>query len=566
MNAFIATTGLTARQIEYLKAELAAVLFRWKDALEGFKRAAATEGSSPTTDFLCRLQVPLFEIVDPNGIDALIEERTKSEKASYWYLLKANRLKDRGDKEGSMAAVKAALNADPTPDDLLSALECAGIDAISISEIASKKADKYPYTWRALLAKTMASAKSGVESLLTAIKDAEKYADGLVAFKTAAAGIYDSFLSELTEQGHMKPEQYAVFSDSMFVELAALSDDFGLNPTAWWEVALLGAKSERFWQIAKMAERHLKPATATNIDLTLCSTLMIIFANVGDSATTTALYKSALSGGVVGADAVRFYAVYLATEGKYAEAEKAINSTGSYTEKVDDSYLAFRAWLDAEQGRKKEAEAKLAKVKGIEFYGRAFMGLAYAALGDMEKATPILNESRSKRSWGYIYVHARAVNILDAYLRKKKDFKTTDQLAYEAAISQVANPMYAKFHYGETAGIKQFAGDYSWKVHGYTDEYTPATGKLSLKVDVSGAASGFFEDTEKHTYRISGKVDEFGNLKGAVTGEGKEWTVDAKLAPLTYYETFEPLRKTGQYFMLLDGQYRRIAWLALPEK
>jgi hypothetical protein len=560
---------LTKRQSEYLKGELANVERRWSDALTAFRAAEKGPPGAPDNNLLYLLEVPLLtQLGRPNELDDLIDRLAKTSPKSYWKLLKADRLKLKGKNDESIEWVQKALDSNPAPEELLHALRTAGMRMGFIAEQISREADKHPYSWKALLAKTLPVAmKGGTPALLEALEEASKQAENMLAFRIAAMEVYDVFLEELFNDGKLEPMQYMVFIDASCSQILDYQDEFGQDLDAWWDLVYFGSRSERILQISRLMERRLGAAVQDgSINPALAVSLMIGFANVGNDARVEALYRIAKANGDRYLDATRLYAVYLAYKGRFADAEKTYVVVTDDDPSTKSAYLAFAAWLDAALGRKQKALAILDKLPDdLAPYGSAVAGLAYAALGDKAKAMPLLARSRQQRSWGYQFLHARALEVLSAYLREDKDQPTLDQVTFENSISQYGNPAFAWCYFGSSPSVAAFGGDYKFDIKGTTDDYEVFSGALNLKVTPTGAVEGIFE-SEGHLYKVEGRVDGLGTLTGTVTGEGKRFDVFAKIAPPSLYPSFASFTEQGQAFLLLDSTDRRNLWVGVPPK
>ncbi|MBV6457472.1 MAG: hypothetical protein HONBIEJF_00581 [Fimbriimonadaceae bacterium] len=556
---------LTPKQKAYLQAEAAALEGSFAKAAELMEKAADGSSTMPSDDLLYVLAgVMLQSAHDFAGYAALIERRLKDKEVeAFWYLEKAERQKVANDKPAMMEWLKKALAAKPDPGDLLRALTIAGAGGAGIVDEVVEAAKRHPFSWQAILASTFAtSLRKGEEGLLEAINEGAKYCEDDVAYVVTAFDLYNGIMTDLVSLEALEPIKQSQFCDMAFLGLSLIADKWGRRPDAWFAANQYGGLAERQMQLAKLADKLLG-STASG-DALLDCTLQIIYGNMSDTAKVEALAQSALITTLAGMDAKRMWAVYLAYQGRFAEASAVIGGIPKADSDFQPNVDALMAWCDAELGKNAEARKRLETLGTTLPFGEAMAGLAWAKLGDWEKAEPLLEKSRQLRSWGYMYVHARGCHAL---AKRYMDTKRPDllaEMAYEAGLSQPGSPTFARFGFSADPKVSDFEGKHDFSVLHWNDRQERGSGELKLTVGVGGEVSGDFVSEKGDRYSVKGKVDEFGNLSGTVVGKGTKWTMEGKLAPLPWYAKVKRLTEVGTPICLYDEKIFRWVWVAKP--
>lgn len=584
LKEFAAQESLTDRQRLFLEGCILAAQLSFDPAIEAISKAISADGSQPGDQFLRLVLVPMLELQGrTKELEALTEEALKGPDAAYWWIIRARIQKDAKDWHGLVASLGKVLSANPDAEQLLEVLHLGSFRAFQLAEEIQAVAKTMPYSWKAQLAAAISDIARVYESkpkdefqqaIAEAVDKAGQYADDEIRFMVEAFSIMDDLLVGLMEEEAVEPLRVSVIQGFYFSLMLSQADQFGDYDDAWFQLLYFGLSHERTLQLNRIFHNRfdskLQPGALSG---TLRMYILQTALCAGDDATIEKIFAQ---GGLLPTDQIDsrwMHATYLACRGRFKEAEAVLKDLPEPTLVFRTQALALRAWLEARAGKKSEALAKLAKLTPDDLHLSALMGLAYEALGDWKNAEPLLSGSRSRRNWGQTFVHAAAVQALFKHALANKDATLADELAYESAISQPDNPMFADIHYGLKPDVSATAGTYRFHVLMQSDEPDPATnnttflqstGKLTLTVEKSGKVSGVYEDAKAQIRSISGTVDKFNNVQGTVRGEGEELALVGKLAPLDRFGTNQRLRDIGQLFMLY-GKERRTTWVSQLE-
>lgn len=575
LKEFAALEGLTDRQKHFAEGDLAVFTSRYSDAVEHFQAALKAKGDSPSSLIIRLMLVPPLEILGKTKeLEALTESALKDADPAYWLILKARLAKQAGDKDAMEAALDKVLDSRPDSDQLLQLMHLAGVRAFVLKDKIHREASRMPYSWKAQLVDAIASIveifqkhgdQDGQKALEEAVNKAGQYADDEIRFMTEAFAMMDNLVVELASQKGIPVEKVAQIQNLYFSIMLGFVGQFGSYDDAWYQLLYFALSTERSVQLDRIFSNHVGPqlkpgAVNGSLRMYMLQTALC----VGNE---PLIEKLLSQGGLLPTDRVDatwLYSAYLASVERFAEAEKLIQSAPSPTAGFQPLSIALRAWFDARGGRKDAAKAKLAGLQPDGLHMSALMGLAYAALGDWQKAEPLLTPSRSARNWSMTFIHAAACKALFARALAQKDVETADSLAYEAGLSQAGNRLFNGFHFGLEPDLGAYRGTVAFSVTMGDDRLESEQGSLTLTFEPSGKVAGTYESAEGKVRTISGAIDAYGNLTGKVRGEGKEMEIVAKLAPPDRYTKMTQLKQPGQLILLYDNEYRTV-WIATPK-
>ncbi|MCO5297564.1 MAG: caspase family protein [Fimbriimonadaceae bacterium] len=562
---------LPSRFRDYFAGEAAVLENRLEDARQAFGRVAnRTEDpeEEPTANIGALLLANLLETQGARAEFAkLVDQRIEAggSHVSIWHVKKAQILRDQGDRAGAVAEVKLAFESVRDADSMLQGLRVLGADSAQVAQEAAAIAQRFKYSWKARLAASVADAlQGGSEALLKAYAEAESYAPDPVGLRIEFVELFDAFLGDAFDQGKVPAETYAMFANGAFLMLDEVRKDLGPTVYGWWPLVRMGAMMERQMQVARACrEQFGKLIDAGTVPADALSTLVIAFAGAGDDATCEKLETMALAAGPVASDAIRHLAFTHAMRGRPDRARALLAKFTPYPGAEGLGETLLRAYLDADGPKRDEILKTLSDSEPVEGYARALKGLALLKLGKKEDAVPLLEESRTERSWGYPFVHLEAMRQLGDLARAAGEDAKVDALAYDASIAQLGSPLIADFAY-TGAGAGRFAGSIEWNVDAVDDAMERSTGKLTLSATSQGKASGLFETGDGTLFAISGTVDANGNLLATVRSGGKSQELFAKIPPLSTIAEVGPIRERGLLLVLLDDKGVRTTWLAKP--
>lgn len=575
LKEFAAVEGLSERQKHFAEGDLAIFTNHYAEAVEHLQAALEANGSSPSSQIIRLMLVPPLEILGKTkDLEDLTERALQDTEPGYWLLLKARLAKQAGNKDQMEAALDKVLDSHPDSDQLLQLMHLAGVRAFVLKDKIHREASRMPYSWKAQLVDALASIvelfekhgpTEGQKALEDAVNKAGAFADDEVRFMTEAFSMMDDLVTELSSANGISSEKVAQIQNLYFTIMMGFVDQFGSYDDAWYQLLYFALATERSVQLDRIfANRivpQLKPGAVNGaLRMYLLQTAMC----VGNE---PLIEKLLSQGGLLPTDRVDatwLYGAYLASVGRFADAEKAIQSVASPTAAFKSLSIALQAWLDAKAGRKEAAKAKLAGLQPDGLQVSALMGLAYSTLGDWKKALPLLTPSRSARNWSMTFIHAAACKALLAHALAQKDVATVDSLAYEAGLSQPGNRLFKSFHFGLKPDLAAYSGSVRFAVTMADDHLETDQASLTLTFGAAGKVSGTYESSDRKVRTVSATIDGYGNLTGKVRGEGKELEIAAKLAPPDRYKKMAQLKQPGQLIVLYDNEMRTV-WIATPK-
>jgi tetratricopeptide (TPR) repeat protein len=549
LDEFVKSGKLTGRRLEFILAEKAVAEGRWEAAVRHYQTALKTFGIVPSDNNLRLATYPILQKLGREAeIDALFSEALKEADSGFVHLLAASRAKSNGQTAKLEELLVKAFDFRLEPEHLLFALRVAGIRGVLIADKVVAQADKYPYAWKALLAKGLAEGlKQNVEGGKGFSFQAFKYSDDEPRVAFESLQILSTMLSEGETMGVIPSEavsQYLYVLSGMYIGLAG---EFGMRPELWEMLVEVGLKSERNAQVLQLFKTHVLKGP---LDPRLTGLAAVVAVSAGDFALADKLFKTGLFLPEDQNDAAWEYAATLAYRGRMADAATAMARLPSPSGPLANIYRGLRAWVLAATGKKKEAEKLLTGYSTALPVEREYKGLALAALGRWAEAMPLLGEAKATYSWFYGRVRYAALSKYRERLIANKDQAELTALTHYIALTQGDNPLYSAFAYTSAPAVKDYAGETTFKAVLIDDEGDTSQGQMRLTVTGAGSATITFTQGEKTLGTLTGKVDANGNLRGTGKWLNQNLRVLAKIAPAKLYKTYPGFATQGQAIVL----------------
>ncbi len=558
---FVALSDQTLRQRHYAEAQLAFLQGRWADSVKAFELARKSPGDTPSDLVVyTSMLAPTVALGDPAALDRyLAQDIGKGLNAGFAFLERAQIAKNKGDLNGRLTYLKKALASPMSPGFLLLAAKIAGPYIGTLQNEFKAAAEKHPYSWRARLVlyfiRKIQGDAVGMEQDAAA---ANRYMDDEVTFYTKLFDFMESFMEEAVQLKRLDISVYRSQMDLYFLMMKDYAPKFGYDADLWMQLARYGMVSERNAQVDQFFSMGL-PFAPEQAPKDLKPILMLLAMNRGDTATVDKLFNGAFEP-TERRDPTWFYACYLASQGRAAQAYTLIEHLGPPSEELRTRMEALRTYLLAKIGRRAEARKRITKSDG-DIVLEALNGLTYAELGDWAKAEPLLQSQSGKRVWTFLCLQEFATHQLDQHYRQTAKWGFVQDLAMLAAISQPGNPLFAHYSFVAKPGVAQFAGSTSLEGGTIDDRNPNLMGSLLFTVTPPGALSGAFVDKTGAKHTFTGTVDGYGNVTGRAEWMGKKATLTGKIAPAALYKSYAKFKTIGQVFQLVDEEGFRIVLL-----
>jgi tetratricopeptide (TPR) repeat protein len=570
---FAALKPPDARKGFYAQAVLADIEGRWSDSISAFEKALTTPADLPRDrELYFGLLRPISARQDPNALEKWADRglRIKGCEAAA-YLEKAFLAKERGDAKARVENLRRALKQNPDPDELWQAAKTAGVYMSDLKHEFKQAAARHPYAWRArLIIGLVSGGDGGVDAGDTFL--ATLTTANLLTVNAEQFDLLASMYEEAVALGKMTQADYRLEIDTFFLGLLRSAPQFGYDHELWQEFARFGELNERNTQVRVAFAKYL-PFKPESVPTALRPILLLTALNSGDDDRARTL--SALNAEPAEGDDLKWlYAAYLATRGREPEAIKLIATLRLPSKVLKSRMDALQTYLLAKSGRAAQARTRL-KATSNDFVVRAFNGLAWAALGDWKRAEPLLTEHVKSHDWGFLFVSARAMRVLDQHHRSSGRIADAQNVALSASTSQPGNPLFGSFTFAAKPGLAQFAGALTFncvvqddilciKSLGDEGKKTFGFGKLTITTLPTGAVDASFTDEQGNKYPFTGKVDSLGNFRGQAKLGLRVFQVASKLAPPRLYKTFPGLKSIGPIFELVDADGYRVIVACRP--
>lgn len=552
------------KMLASMAAERAMILGQWKVAQTKFEAALLAEGDYPTQGLIETRLLLLYATNDENQKLFELAGRVvkTSETPELWYLARARILKDAGKRQESINEILEALKTVPADDQLLVALKIAGADGLLIADAVIAAADKNPYGWKAQLAKVIAaSMKGGASAGMEFTDETEKYSDDELSVIYASFDTVYAMLRDAFDIGRLPGDQFGqlllVYSKQLLDQAYRFSNDRDV----WWLSLEMGLNAERNLQVAHAYRRYLEPQLLKgSLSPDLLAAYCFAMLAVGDEAAARKALALKSFGSTDLNDGRWVFATYLATQGKVTEARTLVKGLAPVSRPLKPIADGLTAFLAIEAGSK-DARSTLA-LPATHPVAAAFKGMCLARLGRWKEAEPLLTASRDQRGWGFYFVHARALEFLQARMMSTGRAIPWREVAYETSLGQPGNPLYARISYLGKPAPAEFVGTYAFQIGAFDDEMEMHRGgTLTFSVAKTGAVRGTVKhDAKTIPVPLTGTVDPHGNLT-TTCALGK---IYAKLAPRRVQKESGKLMERGQLFFLLNAKGARTTIIARP--
>lgn len=554
LEAALKVPNLTERYRLAFEGWLARAQGDMKAGAARMAEAAAVNGNEPQEWILRWYEYLMMDSFKPKEeMVAYLDSRIAAkDHLCFWLLAKAGILRGDGKRKEATATVKSAIKEIDVDDYLVQAAIVAELGIAEMVPELQDAAKRLDTSWTAALVLAFAESLAKEKTIPKVPFDLERKAENAAVFRSTYYYIAGQLVRQLLVDHQITHDQYSEFLHVQFLNMSGARNLFGVRREAWEQLLIPGVEV-RPYQTALLVRRWLARA-------------------IKDGEVTPALAGLALPAAACGGDE-DLAQMALPT------ALKDLEQLGLDRE-VAASYLALRgqllagyesvaisAYLSARAGKKAEAKEKLKDYKPANEQDAAFAGLAWSLLGDSKRALEMFDDLVGAIEHNQAFLAATVIAERHRLLRAAGKAAEADQDLHDFLYSRLPNPVYRNLHFGVTSAVKEFAGEYRSVVKGATDHGDALEdGTLAFTISPTGAMSGSYESVAGKVRVLKGTVDANGNLTGTVKGDGKEWSLFAKLPQHKLWETFEPFKTEGlQLGLLTDEDGIFTLWVAHRE-
>jgi tetratricopeptide (TPR) repeat protein len=552
--------SLEERASLFFKGQLAANHGKWTEAESLWNQGIAKEGDEPKNSVFKGFLFQAFAFIGKtNRLPEFIQQAVKDDasSAAMWHLVLAQYYQEQGKADAAMDSIKRALDSNPEPDQLLWALRVAGLRFPLISEKVAKAADRYPFAWKAMLAKIWATKlREKPTGIAEALDEAAQFCDDEFGVLLECFRLLDGMFDEALHMGKMTPDAYMEFMVAYSTVLAQNVDQLGYDSFAWLLLSKFGLMAEKYEQLIALYDLKLgRELDRGTLDPTLQPSYLFAALSIGNDRRIGQLSKTASYYPADEADSALALSIYHAMKGNLVLANQSLPKVKP--SKVFTSLSkAYEAYLSTVQGKTVQL-APLLKTSKDSPAAMQLLALAFASKKEWSKADPLLAEYAFQRQLAYTFVQARCVETYFSRLIATKQFEKANEVAHTVAITSYGNPLYAKIHFGKEPKLASFEGSIELEAAEFEQLPEMVRGKMDLRIDSKGNVAGKATMAGKDR-SISGSVDALGNLKATMKDGDKVWAMTGKMAQPPLYRSLPVFKRNVQAFLLLDdkGQAR----------
>lgn len=556
LKEVLATDSLDDPQRAFAEGALAVAEGKSEEAIKAYERAAvggSFQGAARLWLATLYRQTNKLDALDKLTTKCAAEAEVPADKAS-WHYLAARLAAERGQRDRMMDEVKKSIEAGPDPDILQALIREVGVEIFRFADEIIVAADRHPYSWKAIMVKAFAESAKAPEEERRAkaavrLEESIKYADDPLGAFAAMVSLLDVLLEELYSKKAIPDDQYIMLLNAYSGFLAEGIPEMGQDPELWFTTVYMGLRTQRAMQLKAKLYASLGPIIERGeLDPAVRATLLLVAIASGDGV----LVEKLAAGRFDAYDEVDvrwFLAVHYLGSGDDEKLKAVVSKAQTPSRELIPLAEAIRGYVDAIEGRRKEAQERAAKISFDDPGLAAIRVLVLKKLG--EDPGPAFGAAISIESWRYAPVNLR---VLKEHLATA-DVSDEDRIRLMLPVTaHVGNPLAHELSFLAKPDVKAFAGTYGKRSIAWDDVMNQSLWAFSMTVDESGAAKGTLGEIT-----FEGKVDKFGNLSGKAKYQGRDWTVAAKLCPAAAAAKVPETATFGFAFHLIDAKGARIA-------
>lgn len=572
----------------FFEAEVAVADSQYEQALNKYREALThTENSQFLNEAeLTVVQFPLLRMLGRNDeLKALIKAQLDKEHVSpIIWVSAASNLREIGNRDAAVAMIQKGIK-EPnlSEQEVILSAEIIGSEIVTIVDELAAQAKAMPYSWKVRVAALMAKGISTHDSKATqlAFQEASKYCDDELEIISLTYRIQASVMEDAIKYRQVPPESFAEVSDLFRILYVNSVDRIGIDSEKWYQLGELGLACSQGPETLRLFKKYLKDFNASaEMGSEFYFMLFQLAVSVEDDSVVAFAANHPLLAEPDRTDIKVLYAAYLVMKGDYESAKTMLKKGGNLSDANIIVKQSLEAILKARSGEQKELfdflDRKFDETEA-NLIARGIAAIALSDLGKNDEAFPHL-EALSK--YNLTMLGALPTRCLERYLKllkQKGEVVKADEMFFRYVITNQLAPGVMNSYFGLKPGIDGYAvqikADTKWVSEELFDESNPAhkqeyivcaigEGHIEITISTDGRLSGFIQVKDGERFEVSGKVDEFGNLRGEAKSSRHQNRIEAKLIGKEFQKT-ETFRASniGQLIKIYDEKGLLTQWM-----
>ena len=569
----------SSRIKSFFEAEVAVADGKLESGLTKYRESLKiAEGKALVTDeFLTILQFPLLrQLRRDEELKELMRAQFSSEQVSQtlWIPIASN-LKELGNRDAAVAIIKKGIK-DPnlTEQTVVLAAEIIGAslgDIVDDLEVAQRAS---PYSWKIRVVTAIGRGIKNQDSsaIEKAFDEAAKYCDDDLEIISLTYTIEDSIFEDATRNFGIPAEKFLEAKELFRQMFLNKVDRIGTDSVKWYQLGDLGLDMLQGPSTYRLFKQYIRDFNASSV---LGSEFYTMLFRLAISVEDDKMVQFAVSNPGLPepdrSDLRLLYSAYLVSRGDYAAAKTNFGSVGEVSKSnvlVKESLaLVFKARTGDLSGLRKFVQQKFDDIEG-SLIAEGVAALALSDLGKNDEAFEHLAHVTRNQATMVSSVPLRCSERYIKLLKSKGSIETADEQLFEILKSNQTSPAIMPCYFGSRPGVENFVGHFSadtkWVSEQSYDPRNPAhkyeyklaaagDGIFDMIVASNGSVKGSIKVAGGDSFELTGRVDQFGNLRGKAKSKLRSLDFEAKLVSNTYKksETFKK-SSVGQMIKVYD--------------
>lgn len=552
---------------EALQAEQDAMRGKWPEAIAAFGRSIDQCPQGINRRLLLSLALPTIAVSEDPVATALLLDKINDEpdyRKMAW-IIEASLHSSKGDKIKAIPILVKLLNDNPDPEHLYYAVRIAGHELPSISKLIEREAKRYPYAWKAHIAKALVcllvngDAVGYQESLLAA----EKYCEDELGITIAYGQVLIDAYTYLYLQGKVSDSAFERIASTVYLLMLRNRDQFVQDSEAWQLFIFCGFMNGRQYQLQQIFESDLGDQLKKNqLDPALRPFAALLYMATGASAEVQRL---AVKEGVLPKDLADWETLYLLYwQLKDEPVARGMKMPPDWGLSKDMAPVreAVKFYANVLSATSVDVST-LESVKPDHVVQKISLALAWEKFGKVDKAEALMRQVLLDSSGAMPFIQEKASSWLYNFYKKRGRWKEANQALYAQEILQTANPWHRDLVFLEDKKPAKYegtwSGDVSVRVDRLIEGFTvlALNGKATLSLE-GGKLKAHIRFTDGNTCDIEATLDSLGNSSGSFKLFDDEYKLAGKFTPPQIISSTPEMEKLGPTLLGLDKDFGRL--------
>ncbi|MEI7985095.1 MAG: caspase family protein [Armatimonadota bacterium] len=588
LEKIIPTMRTNSRVKTFFEAEVLVASGKLEAGLAKYREGLKNpEGKALISDeHLTILQFPILrQLRRDEELKTLMRAQFSSEQVSQsmWIPIASN-LKEMGNRDAAVAIIKKGMKEPNLTEQTVElAAEIMGAslgDIVDELEIAQKSS---PFSWKIRVVTAIARGIKSQDpsSINLAFEEASKYCDDDLEVISLTYRIEDSIFEDATRNFGIPAEQFLDAKELFRLMFLNKVDKIGTDSSKWYQLGDLGLSMLQGPSTYQLFKRYIKDFNASSeLGSEFYTMLFRLAVSMEDDKMVEFAAKHPALAEPDRTDIRLHYSAYLISRGDYRSAKTIFESVGEVSKSnmiVKESLgVVFKARAGDVAGLNQFLKQKFEDSEG-NLIAEGIAALALSDLGKDDDALEHLAKVTNNQATMISSIPLRCAERLLKILKSKGKVEQANDQLYEILKVNQSSPAVMTCFFGLRPGINSFVGHFSaetkWvseqnydpKIPSHKYEYKSVAagdGIFEMTVKADGTVSGTIKVIDGESFELSGKVDEFGNLRGSATSKIHKFEVEAKLISNDFKLT-ETFKKSsiGQLIKVIDEKGLVINWM-----